>query len=97
MPGYDAELEAVAENRADRWLDKALQYDGDDIFTMKCTILHSKKKSSLMKTVVKTYNWTSWTDTIRVFVQEVRATFCDLGCDGDPLCTEEWRESAWYY
>ena len=100
VPGGDYQLEAAAQKRVDSWLDKALQYKDDNIFAMKCKILHGEQKKSLMRTVEKIsiyyFNY-AYRDTEEEFIPEVRELFCDRGCDGDPLCTEEWRESAWYY
>ena len=99
VPGGDKSIDADAHKRVDAWLDKALQYDDDEILTMKCTILHSEKKRALMKVEEVKHDcggW-CWTETVEEFLPIVRETFCDRGCDGDPLCTEEWRKSAWYY
>ena len=97
---YDEQsIEADVHRRVDGWLDKALRYDEDRVFTLKCTILHSEKKRALMKVEEVKHDcggW-CWTETVEEFLPIVRETFCDRGCDGDPLCTEEWRESAWYY
>lgn len=101
VPGGDPSIDADAHNRVDAWLDKALQYDGDDILTMKCTILHSEKKRALMRVeeVKHDYGGWCWTETVEEFLPIVRGTFCDRGCDGnsDAYCTEAWRKSAWYY
>ncbi len=99
VPGGEDSIDADAHKRVNAWLDKALQYDDDDIFTMKCTILHSEKKRTLMnvKEVKHDYGGWSWTDTVEEFLPIVRKTFCDQGCDGEPLCTENWRKSRWYY
>ena len=101
VPGGDNSIDADAHKRVDAWLDKALQYGGDEILTMKCTILHSEKKQALMRVeeVKHDYGGWCWTETVEEFLPIVRETFCDRGCDGDSdaLCTEEWRKSAWYY
>ncbi len=97
---YDEQsIEADVHRRVDGWLDKALRYDEDRVFTLKCTILHSEKKRALMRVEEVKHDcggW-CWTETVEEFLPIVRETFCDRGCDGDPLCTEEWRKSAWYY
>ena len=94
-------IEADVHRRVDGWLDKALRYDEDRVFTLKCTILHSEKKRALMRVeeVKHDYGGWCWTETVEEFLPIVRETFCDRGCDGDSdaLCTEEWRRSAWYY
>ena len=97
VPGIDEQLETNVHNRVDSWLDKALQYKQDEVFTMKCKILHSKQKKSVMRTVEKRYEWSNNTYTEEEFIPEVREMFCDQGCDHDPFCTDEWRYSLWYY
>lgn len=101
VPGGDYSIDADVHKRVNAWLDKALQYDGDEILTMKCTILHSEKKQALMRVeeVKHDYGGWCWTETVEEFLPIVRETFCDRGCDGDSdaLCTEEWRKSKWYY
>lgn len=101
VPGGDNSIDADAHKRVDAWLDKALQYDGNEILAMKCTILHSEKKRALMRIeeVKHDYGGWCWRETVEEFFPIVRETFCDRGCDGDSdaLCTEEWRRSAWYY
>jgi hypothetical protein len=94
-------IEADVHRRVNGWLDKALRYDEDRVFTLKCTILHSEKKRALMRVeeVKHDYGGWCWTETVEEFIPIVRETFCDRGCDhdSDAYCTEEWRRSAWYY
>ncbi|MBR4638666.1 MAG: hypothetical protein IKO81_08495, partial [Bacteroidales bacterium] len=87
--------------RVDAWLDKALRYNGDYVFTTKCKVLHSRERESLRHEVKKSYTWGNYTETYteKEFIPEVRELFCDRASDYDygPLCTEEWRESVWHY
>lgn len=95
---YNPSIEAEVHKRVDGWLDKALQYDGDHVFTTKCKVLHSREQEKLKREVEKTYSWgVSYTE--KEFIPEVREMLCDRGCDhdSDPFCTNEWRECAWYY
>lgn len=99
---YDEQsIEADVHRRVNGWLDKALRYDEDRVFTLKCTILHSEKKRALMRVeeVKHDYGDWCWTETVEEFIPIVRETFCDRGCDhdSDAFCTEAWRRSAWYY
>jgi hypothetical protein len=97
---YDEQsIEADVHRRVNGWLDKALRYDGDRIFTLKCTILHSEKKRALMRVeeVKHDYGDWCWTETVEEFLPIVRETFCDRGCDYDPNCTDEWLACVWYY
>jgi hypothetical protein len=95
---YYQSTEAEVHKRVDSWLDKALQYDGDHVFTTKCQVLHSREQEKLKRLVEKTTSWGS-VYTEKEFIPEVRELFCDRGCDhnSDPFCTNEWRWSAWYY
>lgn len=97
----DQSIEADVHRRVDKWLDKALQYDRDDLFTTKCKVLHSRERKALEHEVKNTVTWGSYTytSTEKEFIPEVRELLCDRASDYDysPLCTEEWRESVWYY
>ena len=46
---YSPAIEAEVHRRVDGWLDKALQYDQDLVFTTKCTVLHSQKQEKLKR------------------------------------------------
>lgn len=97
----DESIEADVHRRVDKWLDKALQYERDDVFTTKCKVLHSREREFLKHEVKKSYTWGNYTQTYteKEFIPEVRELLCDRACDYDnsPLCTEEWRRSAWYF
>ncbi len=97
----DQSIEADVHRRVDKWLDKALQYDRDDLFTTKCKVLHSRERKALEHEVKNTVTWGSYTytSTEKEFIPEVRELLCDRASDYDysPLCSEEWRESVWYY
>ena len=94
---YQSDIETGVHERVDGWLDKALQYDKDYVFTTKCKVLHSKEQGKLKWKVKKNYSWGTYTE--QEFIPEVREMFCDLACDydRDPFCSNEWRECAWYY
>jgi len=94
----DQSIEADVHKRVDDWLDKALLYNGDPIFTTKCKVLHSKRKKELQQTVERPNFW-GGTYNEKEFIPEVREMLCDLGCDHerDAFCTEEWRKCVWYY
>lgn len=97
----DQSIEADVHRRVDAWLDKALRYNGDYVFTTKCKVLHSRERESLRHEVKKSYTWGNYTETYteKEFIPEVRELLCDRASDYDygPLCTEEWRESVWHY
>ncbi len=97
----DQSIEADVHRRVDKWLDKALQYDRDDLFTTKCKVLHSRERKALEHEVKNTVTWGSYTytSTEKEFIPEVRELLCDRASDYDysPLCTAEWRKSVWYY
>ena len=97
----DQSIEADVHRRVDAWLDKALQYNGDYVFTTKCKVLHSRERKALEHEVKKTVTWGSYTytSTEKEFIPEVRELLCDRASDYDysPLCSEEWRESVWHY
>ncbi len=97
----DQSIEADVHRRVDKWLDKALQYDRDDLFTTKCKVLHSRERKALEHEVKKTVTWGTYTytSTEKEFIPEVRELLCDRASDYDysPLCTAEWRKSVWYY
>jgi hypothetical protein len=97
----DQSIEADVHRRVDAWLDKALQYNGDYVFTTKCMVLHSRERKALEHEVKNTVTWGSYTytSTEKEFIPEVRELLCDRASDYDysPLCTEEWRESVWHY
>ena len=95
---YTPSIEADVHKRVDSWLDKALQYNQDNIFTTKCMVLHSREQEKLKREVEKTYSW-GVPYTEEEFIPEVREMLCDRACDydTDPFCTNEWRECAWYY
>ncbi len=97
----DQSIEADVHRRVDKWLDKALQYDRDDLFTTKCKVLHSRERKALEHEVKNTVTWGSYTytSTEKEFIPEVRELLCDRASDYDysPLCSEEWRESVWHY
>ena len=97
----DQSIEADVHRRVDKWLDKALQYDRDDLFTTKCKVLHSRERKALEHEVKKTVTWGTYTytSTEKEFIPEVRKLLCDRASDYDysPLCTAEWRKSVWYY
>ena len=95
---YIPSIEAEIQRRVDGWLDKALQYDGDRVFTTKCMVLHSREQEKLKREVEKTYSW-GVPYTEKEFIPEVREMLCDRACDydSDPFCTEEWRRCVWYY
>ena len=88
-------------HRVDGWLDNALQYNRDHIFTTKCKVLHSREQEKLKQEVEKTYTWGDYTQTFteKEFIPEVREMLCDQGCDYDnaSFCTDEWRGCVWYY
>lgn len=98
---YTEPFESDVHKRVDGWLDKALQYDGDHVFTTKCKVLHSREQEKLKQEVEKTYTWGDYTQTFteKEFIPEVREMLCDQGCDYDnaSFCTDWWRESVWYY
>lgn len=97
----DQSIEADVHRRVDAWLDKALQYNGDYVFTTKCKVLHSREREALRHEVKKSYTWGNYTEiyTEKEFIPEVRELLCDRASDYDhgPLCTEEWRKSVWHY
>ena len=97
----DQSIEADVHRRVDAWLDKALRYNGDYVFTTKCKVLHSRERKALEHEVKNTVTWGSYTytSTEKEFIPEVRELLCDRASDYDysPLCTEEWRESVWHY
>lgn len=100
-PGNDKTIAENSENRVNAWLDRALKFNKDDVFTIKCKVLHSRKRESLKhKRVIRhEYPKYSYTDTVKMFVPEVRTLLCDRACDyeSDMFCTEAWTESVWYY
>jgi len=95
---YTLFMDEDVHHRVDGWLDKALQYDGDQVLTTKCQVLHSREQEKLKRLVEKTYSW-GVPYTEEEFIPEVREMLCDRGCDydSDPFCTAEWRACAWYY
>ena len=95
---YYPSIEAEVHKRVDGWLDKALQYDRDYVFTTKCKVLHSRRQKELKRLVERTYSW-GVPYTEEEFIPEVREMLCDRACDhdSDPFCTNEWRKSVWYY
>ena len=99
--GGDQSIEADVHRRVDGWLDKALRYDRDYVFTTKCKVLHSREREALKQEVKKSYTWGDYTQTYteKEFIPEVRELLCDRASDYDygPLCTEEWRKCVWYY
>jgi hypothetical protein len=98
---YTQSVDEDVHHRVDGWLNKALQYDGDHVFTTKCKVLHSREQEKLKREVKRSYTYGNYTETYteKEFIPEVRGMFCDQGCDyeRDPFCTDEWRECAWYY
>lgn len=95
---YTLSTDEDVHRRVDSWLDKALQYNKDRLFTTKCKVLHSKEQEKLKWKVEKITSWGS-TYTEEEFIPEVREMLCDRACDydRDPFCSNEWRECAWYY
>lgn len=80
--------------RIDRLLDEALKQNKDELFSMKCKIIHSLRQKELKVKV--THRYGDYTTTEEVFNKKVTDTFCDLGKDyEDPSIA--WRQSAWYY
>ena len=96
---YTLSVDEEVHRKVDSWLDKALQYDGDRVFTTKCKVLHSREQEKLKMEVKMSYTYGNYieTYTVKEFIPEVREMLCDLSRDYDPFYTEEWRYSRWYY
>lgn len=93
VPG-DERIQQHVQKRVDSMLDIAMKGRKDEIFTLKCKIMHSQQKESLM-VEVRENDW----DSYKVYKPLVRNTFCDLARDyyEDPLDSKDWQSSAWYY
>ena len=92
---YQKKMLKIQQKKVDQWLNKAMKYDADKVFTMKCSILHSQYREKQKETVkenIKGYLY----KTVK-FKEEVRQTFCDLSHDYDEFSSRRWRESAWCY
>ena len=63
------------QQQVDRWADKALDYQKEKLFTLKCRILHSRQRKQLTETVAKKNSWGNYTK--ERFNREVRMSFCD--------------------
>ena len=64
--------------QVDLWANNALKYDKDRLFTLKCKLLHSKRRNQLKEKVVRKYAWSDdFTYTDEVFNKEVQKAFCD--------------------
>lgn len=90
----------LQQKKVDAWLNKAMRYDKDRTFVLKCKILHSKYRGEMKETVqqkehtgVSVYYYNS---TYTIFNKEVRAAFCDRWQDYDARW-DDWGRSAWYY
>ena len=96
VPDNDDCIDANVHRRVDSWLDKALRYNQDHVFTTKCMVLHSKHRKELKRMEERTYSW-GGTYKEEVFVPEVREMLCDRFSDYDPFYTDDWQQCAWYY
>ena len=98
--GYDFPEEnqkndaADYSSRVDLWLDKALKYNAEKIFTMKCKILHSKTRDSMQE--IRTVKNSCFSFKRKTFKADVQSAFCDRLDDYDNP-NAKWRHSAWYY
>ena len=63
------------QQQVDWWADKALAYQKEKLFTLKCRILHSRQREQLTEKVVRKNYWGDYTETR--FKREVRMAFCD--------------------
>ena len=92
---YQKKMLKIQQKRVDQWLNKAMKYDADKVFTLKCKILHSQYRKKMKEPVKENYRGYLYT-TIK-FKEEVRNTFCDQSHDYDKFSSRRWRESAWCY
>jgi hypothetical protein len=69
------------QQQVDWWADKALAYQKERLFTLKCRILHSRQRKQLTEKVVKKLSWGDYTE--ERFNREVRMAFCDRWEDYD--------------
>ncbi len=74
---------ASMQKRVDAYVSKALKYDKDHTFSLKCRILHSKYRRQLRHevTIEKKYGSSTYTFKEEMFKKEVRALFCDQWVD----------------
>ncbi len=70
-PEYLGEEEEVCQIIVDKYLDMAMKYKGDRVFTMKCMIMHSKYRMGLRTEY----------DYYMAFKPEIRETLCDVFVD----------------
>ena len=92
---YQKKMLKIQQKRVDQWLNKAMKYDADKVFTLKCKILHSQYREKMKEPVKENYRGHLYT-TVK-FKEEVRNTFCDQSHDYDEFSSRRWRESAWCY
>ena len=79
----------------EQWLDRAMKYKKDKVFSMKCKIPHRRYRSQLKETVTVKYSWGEV--NVQQFNKEVRSTFCDRFDDHNGYSNPNWLSSVWYY
>lgn len=86
------------QKNVDSWLNKAMKLNKDDIFTLKCKILHSKYRGKMKETIKVRESSGSFVyfSSYKGFRKDVRTTFCDRWQDYD-AGNHHWGRSVWYY
>lgn len=100
LPSYlsnDYRIKAlkIKQKKVDKWLNKAMKYNKDNVFTLKCKILHSQYRKKMKEPEKEIH--IGCLCIVPEFNEEVRNTFCDQSNDYDEFSSRRWRESAWYY
>ena len=93
--GYQEKALRLQQKKVDKWIEKAMIYDKDKIFTLKCKILHSQYRKKMKEPKKEIH--IGCLCIVPEFNEEVRNTFCDQSLDYDEFSSRRWRESAWCY
>lgn len=95
IPKYADKSLKERQNKVEQWLDRAMKYKKDKVFSMKCKIPHRRYRSQLKETVTVKYSWGEV--NVQQFNKEVRSTFCDRFDDHNGYSNPNWLSSVWYY